>query len=341
MFKPIKIGSLQLRSNIVYSPLAGCSDFPTRFIAQVFKPGLLFCEMVKMDGLIRGCHDTFRILDFDKTMHPIGAQICGNSPKKAMESARMIEDMGFDLIDFNCGCPVDKVTKDKSGSYLLKYPDLIGEILAAIGSVVKIPVTIKIRSGWDSTMINAAKITKVAELAGAKAVFIHGRTRKQGYRGPAIWDYIKEASAIDRKIIIFGNGDVFCPRSAQDMISYTGCDGVLVSRGYLGSPWIASEIEDYKSGKLGSIDIKAVFLEHLEVIYNYRSHFKSLSDMRKIAAWYLRKLPNTEELRKAINKASSIKEVIPLIEKATFIQGSYPAHKLEVHRKVELETVKG
>src|SRR5579872_5393446 len=166
---PFFIGSVKLPNKILYAPLAGCSDLPFRRMSCRYRPGIVYCEMVKIDALVRNDQNTYRMLDYDADMHPIGAQLCGSKPKVAAAAARIVEDLGFDVIDFNCGCPVDKVTKDGSGSGMLKTPELIGEMISAMVSAVKVPVTVKIRAGWDEKHINAAEITNIAEKAGAKA----------------------------------------------------------------------------------------------------------------------------------------------------------------------------
>src|SRR3984957_5266185 len=154
---PFLLGKTVLRNNIFYAPLAGCPDFPFRRMSAHYRPGLMYCEMVKMDALIRHDPGTYHFLDYSPDMHPIGAQICGSKPGVAAQAAKIIEDLGFDVIDLNCGCPVDKITKDGSGSGMLKTPELIGEVLANMVAAVRIPVTVKIRAGWDESQINAEK----------------------------------------------------------------------------------------------------------------------------------------------------------------------------------------
>src|SRR6185437_6206308 len=204
--KPFQLGNLTLPSNIFCAPLAGCSDLPFRRMTSKYRPGLIYCEMVKMDALVRHDPHTYRLLDFEADMHPIGGQICGSKPQYAGKSAKIIEELGFDVVDLNCGCPVDKVTKDGSGSGMLKTPELIGEILSNMTAAVKIPVTVKIRAGWDEKSLNAAEIVQIAEQAGAAAICVHGRTREQGYKGPANWDWIRECKRAAKKIQVIGNG---------------------------------------------------------------------------------------------------------------------------------------
>jgi len=312
--KPLKLGNLTLPSNILYSPLAGCSDYPFRQMAARYKPGVMFCEMVKMDALIRHDPSTYHLLDYDPSMRPIGGQICGSKPELAGPCARLIEELGFDLVDLNCGCPVDKVTKDGSGSGMLKNPELIGEIIANMVAAVSIPVTLKIRAGWDDTCINAPEITRIAEQAGASAITIHGRTRQQKYRGEANWDHIRECKRAATSILVFGNGDIFDAEAARNLFIQTGCDGVLVSRGTFGRPWIADDIIRLDSALPPSTpNVRDHLLDHMEYICSYRPEKRALLDMRRIGCWYLRNGTGTKKLRASLNHSKNLKEVKSLI----------------------------
>jgi len=315
--KPLKLDNLELPSNILYAPLAGCSDYPFRQMAKKYRPGLFFCEMVKMDALIRYDVGTFRILDYDASMHPIGGQIVGSKKEIAGQAARIIEELGFDVIDLNCGCPVDKVTKDGSGSGLLKTPELMGEILANMKAAVKIPVTVKIRMGWDHESINAEEITEIAEAAGAAAITIHGRTRQQGYKGEADWSPIARAKARAKKIKVIGNGDIFCGPSAEKLFGTTGCDGALVSRGTLGKPWIFEEIIRHLEG-LPPIErtpdqIRTTLLNHLEKITAYQPTRRAITDLRRVSCWYLKNMTNAKTLRSTLSRIESLDDAKELI----------------------------
>lgn len=316
--KPFQLGNLLLPSNIFCAPLAGCSDLPFRRMTSRYQPGLIFCEMVKMDALVRYDPHTFRMLDYEGSMHPIGAQLCGSKAHLAAKSAQIIEEMGFDVIDLNCGCPVDKVTKDGSGSGLLKNPELVGEIISNMVSAVKIPVTIKIRAGWDEESLNAGTITEIAEKAGAKAICVHGRTRKQGYQGPANWDWIRECKQKAQTILVIGNGDLFDAESVERMFKHTGCDGVLIARGTFGNPWIIEDIYLHLSGLPPKIrtglDYKKGILEHLLQIISYQPERKVITDMRRVGCWYLKNMQGAKQLREALNHAQSSHEIRELIE---------------------------
>lgn len=315
---PFHLGSVQLKNRVLYAPLAGCSDYPFRQMATRYQPAITYCEMIKMDALIRNDSHTYRLMDFEAGMHPIGAQLCGSKPKLAAPTARIAEDLGFDVIDFNCGCPVDKVTKDGSGSGMLKNPELIGEMLSNMISAVKIPVTVKIRAGWDEQSINAPLITQIAERVGVKAITIHGRTRAQGYKGPANWDYIKACKEVAKEIQVIGNGDVFDANSALRMFAHTGCDAVLVSRGTLGRPWIVEDILRAMDGlppvQRTPLDIRNALLDHFQLIIRYRNEKQSLLDFRRVGCWYLKQLEGVKELRIALNKSSSTIEALAHIE---------------------------
>ncbi len=316
--RPLQLGSLTLPSNIFYAPLAGCSDFPFRKMSARYTPGLMFCEMVKMDALVRSDYSSFRLLDYDESMRPIGAQLCGSKLQFAKECARIVEDLGFDTLDLNCGCPVDKVTKDGSGSAMLKTPWLIGDILHEMASAVSIPVTVKVRCGWDEHSINAPQITQIAELAGAKAITIHGRTRVQGYKGLAERSYIKESKAVAKDIKVIGNGDVFCGHSGIRFFEETGCDGILAARGTMGQPWIAEDIRRYDQG-LPALSFtgdayKQLLMDHLAYCIAYGNDKKALLDLRRVGCWYLKKGKGTKAIREGINKAKSLDSALEVIQ---------------------------
>ena len=266
-----------------------------------------------MDALVRHDPHTYRLLDFEKEMHPIGAQLCGSKPSLAGPSAKILEDLGFDVIDFNCGCPVDKVTKDGSGSGMLKNLDLIGEVLHEMISAVKIPVTIKIRAGWDEDSIVGPQIAKIAQDAGAAAVAIHGRTREQAYSGHANWDWIRACKAAVPNMTIIGNGDLFDAEKVEKMFQATGCDAVLLSRGTFGTPWIIEDVYRRLSRETpilrSSIDYRDALLQHIEHIRLYHPPRKAAMDLRRVGCWYLKRGQGTRKLREAINRSKTLEEI--------------------------------
>lgn len=317
LLQPVQIGTLKLRHRIFYAPLAGCSDFPFRKMSAKYQPGLIYCEMVKMDALIRYDPGTFHLLDYSPDMHPIGAQLCGSKPAIAGQAAKIIEDLGFDVVDLNCGCPVDKITRDGSGSGMLKTPELIGEVISNMVAAVKIPVTVKIRAGWDEKNINAPEIVKIAEQAGAKAICVHGRTRQQGYRGPADWNVIKDCKEAAKSILVIGNGDVVDGPSADKIASQTGCDAVLVARGTMGQPWVVEDILRFLQEKAPVErtleDYRKALFDHFIFTQHYHHDQKLCLDMRRVGCWYLKKSSGTRQFRELISKAKSVEEIRELI----------------------------
>lgn len=291
-----------------------------------YRPGLIYCEMVKMDALIRHDPNTYRLLDYEAAMHPIGGQLCGSKPAIAGACAKIIQDLGFDVVDLNCGCPVDKVTKDGSGSGMLKNLNLIGDVLANMVAAVSIPVTVKIRAGWDSESIVVSELTKIAEQAGATAICIHGRTRSQAYKGPANWDYIRDAKRAAQKILVIGNGDATDPKSAEELFRHTGCDAILLARGTMGQPWLIEDIYRHFDGlpprTLSGLDYQAIFLDHFDHIVSYQTERRALLDLRRIGCWYLRNAKNMRHLREALNRAPSVSAIREMIL-------AYPWHEAE------------
>ena len=284
----------------------------------MYKPGLIYCEMVKMDALVRHDPGTFHMLDYDKSMHPIGAQLCGSKPELAGKAARIIQDLGFDVIDLNCGCPVDKVTKDGSGSGLLKTPQLIGEIVSNIVAAVSLPVTLKIRAGWDEGSINAAEITQIAEAAGATAICVHGRTRVQAYRGPANWDWIKESKQAAKNILVIGNGDLFDPESVKRMFEETQCDAVLVARGTMGQPWIVEDIINHMEGKnvaeRSRDELFNGLMKHFSYMKSYLTDRQACIEMRRVGCWYIKDVAGASPIRQQISHATTLREIEDVIE---------------------------
>lgn len=315
--RPFFLGKLKLSSNIFCAPLAGCSDFPFRQLTSSYKPGLIYCEMVKMDALVRHDFHTYQMLDYDTSMHPIGAQLCGSKVELASSSAKILEDLGFDTIDLNCGCPVDKVTKDGSGSGLLKNLDRLGAIIDQMVRAVEIPVTVKIRAGWDENSIVAPEIIKIAEQAGATSATVHGRTREQAYKGPANKKWIKESKMAAKSILVVGNGDLMEAKDVFNMFKETDCDAVLIARGTLGSPWIIEDIYRYLEGKSPIVrtayDYRDALIKHLHFIERYYPSQKAAMHFRRIGCWYLKNGTGVRQLRELLNKSRTAAEVRDLI----------------------------
>ncbi len=315
--EPFRIGSLVVPNNIFYAPLAGYTDMPFRRIIMKYRPGLFFCEMVKMEALTRNTSKTLEYLKYTADMHPIGAQIVGSNVSLAGSSAGIAEDLGFDVIDYNCGCPVDKVTKDGSGSAMLKNPQKIGEIISAMVAVVKVPVTVKVRVGWDSSSVCVEDLVRIAEDAGAAMITIHGRTRTQGYSGKADRELIALGKRAAKKILVFGNGDIFTGADGRDMFDTTGCDGVLVARGMLGNPWLVEDIVATMKGETPADrsfeERKKELINHYNAMLEYKGEHQAVLEMRRVACWYFKACPGSRDFRRVVTQAHSNDDVLEAI----------------------------
>lgn len=311
--KNFEIGNLCLYNNIIYAPLTEYTDFAFRRFLRFFHKGLFFCEMVKMEAVIK--KKSLNILKYTPDMKPIGAQIWGSDAEIASDVAKKIEDLGFDLIDLNCGCPVPKVLKDKSGAALLKQPKLIYSILSKMVSAVQIPVTVKIRIGPDDFSICALEILKIAKEAGCSAITIHGRTTKQGYSGSARWDHIKECKSQSKDILVIGNGSLFTSQDIKNMFQYTKCDGAMIARGLLYNPALSQDIEKNASKRSNGLNFdKNALFKYFDYVIEEKGLKKALLDIKKISGWLLRDVKNAKQLRIKVNIAKSTNEAIEIFK---------------------------
>ena len=242
----MKIGNVEIKNRVVFAPMAGISNSAYRRIIKEMGPGLIYAEMVSDKAITFGSKKTIDMLYMTESERPISQQIFGSDKKSFVEAAKFIyENMHPDIIDINMGCPVPKVAiSSQAGSALLKDPDKVYEIVKAVKESVPIPVTVKIRSGWDANSKNATVIAKKCEEAGADAIAIHARTRSQGYSGKADWNMIKQVKE-SVSIPVIGNGDIFSCYDAKRMLDTTGCDFVMIGRGSLGNPWLIKECVEY------------------------------------------------------------------------------------------------
>jgi tRNA-dihydrouridine synthase B len=229
---------------VVLAPMAGVTDLPFRLLAKEMGCSLLYSEMVSDKGLLHNnCH-TFDMLRIDDRERPVAVQIFGSEPAPMAAAARIVAGAGADIIDINMGCPTPKIVKNGEGSALMRRPELARDIIAAVAGAVTVPVTVKIRKGWDEASVNAVEVAALAEQAGAAAIAVHGRTREQFYAGQADWDIIRRVKERVR-IPVIGNGDVRSPEDAARLLAYTGCDAVMVGRAAQGNPWIFRQIGEY------------------------------------------------------------------------------------------------
>lgn len=315
-----KIGNVEINGKIVVAPMAGISNMTFRRICKSMGASLVVAEMVSDKAITYGNEKTFELLRMNDDERPISQQIFGSDVNSFVEAAKIVEKrMKPDIIDINMGCPVPKVAvKNQAGSALLKNPERVGEIIKAVVEAVKVPVTVKIRSGWDANSINAVEIAKIAEANGASAITIHARTRAQGYSGRADWNIIK--AVVDAvNIPVIGNGDVVSCFDAKKMLDETGCSAVMIGRGLLGNPWLVRECVVYlESGKLPNpIDYneKIDMMEyHLKKLCEDKSEKQAVLEIRNHLLNYLKGLPENKEVKNKVCRCQSENEIINVLE---------------------------
>ncbi len=310
-----KIGNIEMKNNIVLAPMAGVCNSAFRKIIKEMGCGLIYAEMVSDKGMIYNSQKTKDMLYFEECERPIAQQIFGSDKSTFASAAKMVEDiMHPDIIDINMGCPVPKVAiKSQAGSALLKDPEKIRDIVSSVVKTVKVPVTVKIRSGWDTNSINAVEVAKICEEAGASAITVHGRTRSQGYSGNVDLDIIKKVKE-NVNIPVIGNGDITSLESAKKMIEYTGCDAIMIGRGVLGNPWLIKELVTYFD--TGEIIEKPSYEEkinmcfhHLEYLLKIKPEKTAVLEMRSFVAWYIKGLPNAQSVKNEVFKAKTSDEL--------------------------------
>ena len=314
------IGNVEIKNKVVLAPMAGICNNAYRTIIKEMGCGLIVAEMVSDKAITYGNEKTFELLRMNDDERPISQQIFGSDVKSFVEAAKIVEEkMKPDIIDINMGCPVPKVAvKNQAGSALLKNPEKVGEIIKAVVGAVNVPVTVKIRSGWDQSSINAVEIAKIAEANGASAITVHARTRAQGYAGKADWNIIKEVvNAVD--IPVIGNGDVVSCYDAKKMLDETGCSAVMIGRGLLGNPWLIKECVEYlESGKLPEVidyNEKIDMMEyHLNMLCEDKTEKQAVLEIRNHLLNYLKGLPENKEVKNQVCRCKSRLEIIKVLE---------------------------
>ena len=315
---PLQIGSLTLPSKIIQSPLAACSDLPFRLIAREKGLGFCYLEMVSAQSLTRENAKTRRMLNTLPQDKPLGAQLLGCDPDMMAEAARILEEMGFDLIDMNLGCPVKKVVGNGEGSALLKDPARAEMVFRAVRNAVKVPVTMKTRKGFQNPSGDeAVELAKRAEGAGLCAVTIHGRTQAQGYAGKSDWEAIgKVKRAV--KIPVIGNGDVLTAADAKRIFEVSGCDGIMIGRGGLGNPWIYQNLDRGLAGDASPYvptvpERKETLLKHFALERSLLGDRQAALNMRRITVWYSQGLPHNKIMRVGVCSTMDCSEIVRLI----------------------------
>ena len=307
----LKIGNVELKNNIILAPMAGLTDLPFRRICEMYKPGLVVTEMVSGKALQYNDEKTKKLLNMEDEARPISAQIFGSDVEAMKYAAKYVSEIA-DIVDINMGCPAPKVVKNGDGSKLLLDLKKVEEITKAVVESSKVPVTVKIRKGWDNEHIVAVDVAKIVEKAGAKAITVHGRTRSEFYTGKADWDIIKKVKE-EVSIPVIGNGDIKTPEDAKKILEYTHCDGIMIGRGVLGNPWLIEQIQTYlENGSVREIkneERMEIIFKHIDLEVKEKGENVGIKEMRKHICYYLKGLPMASEIRNRINKLETEKEV--------------------------------
>lgn len=323
----VYIGNVEIKHKTVLAPMAGIGNSSFRKIIKKMGAGLIYAEMVSDKALFYKNQKTVDMLYMEDMERPITQQIFGSDKESFVEAAKFIyENMHPDIIDINMGCPVPKVAvRAQAGSALLKNPEKIRDIVSSVVHAVPIPVTVKIRSGWDNEHINAVEVAKICEEAGASAICVHPRTRSQGYSGKADWSIIKAVKEVV-SIPVIGNGDIVDIYSAKKMIDETGCDLIMIGRGVLGNPWLIKQVNAYLEEGIVLTDPSFeeridTCLEHLHNLYELKNEKLAVLEIRNHIAWYLKGMPNSNEIKNKIFLQKDISVIIEILnEYKSYIQ---------------------
>ncbi len=317
-----KIGDIEIKNQVVLAPMAGISDPAYIKICEDMGVGLAFTELISAEAIVRNNQKTFDMLKgINELSVPTGIQLFGSSASTMAKAAKVLTDLyEVKLIDINMGCPVPKVAlRSGAGSALLKDPDKVYDIVKKVVDSVDVPVTVKIRSGWDEQTINAIQIAKKIELAGASAITVHARTRSQGYSGLANWDIIRAVKDVV-SIPVIGNGDIRSCYDAKRMIDETGCDAIMIGRGLLGNPWLIKECVDYLENAIlpKKIDVLTridMIKKHLINLLETKPYKVAMLQIRTHASYYVKGIPKGRELKLAIFNTKTKEELVDVLNR--------------------------
>ena len=314
----MNIGNVTTDGVAFLAPMAGVTDITFRRICKSYGASMVYSEMVSAKALHYNDKKTAGLMKISDTERPCAVQLFGSEPEIIAEAIpKVIAEANPELIDINMGCPTPKIVNNGDGSALMKNPALIGEIMRAATDVSPVPVTAKIRKGWDETNINAVEIAKILEANGAAAIAVHGRTREQFYSGKADWDIIKSVKAAV-KIPVIGNGDIFTAADAKNMLDYTDCDAVMIGRGAQGNPFIFTQINELLT--MGEVMTAPSFedrvqqaAEHLKSLVDTRGEYVGVREARKHIAWYIKGLPNASRVKTCVFAEDTFSGVLSLL----------------------------
>jgi len=317
--KIMRIGPHQLKNNLIVAPMAGVTDRPFRQLCKKMGAGMAVSEMVSSNSLLWGSEKTLRRADHQGEVDPISVQIAGADPKMLSQAAKYNVDQGAQIIDINMGCPAKKVCNVMAGSALLQDERLVGDILDAVVSAVHVPVTLKIRTGWDRQNRNALRVARIAENAGIQALAVHGRTRACGFSGNAEYDTIA-AVKTQAKIPVIANGDITTPEKVKKVLDYTKADAVMIGRGAQGRPWIFREISHYlETGRQlpppEVEEIRSVLSAHLNDLYQFYGEYTGVRIARRHISWYTKGLAGSSAFRHAMNHLQSSAEQLAAVNR--------------------------
>jgi tRNA-dihydrouridine synthase B len=309
----MKIGTLEISNPVFLAPLAGITDSVFRRLAIEYGAGLVYTELISAEGLVRGGAKTCRLLEFSEQERPIGVQIFGSCPQTMARAAQLVTKRGPDLIDLNFGCPSRKVIAKNGGAALLKDLALLEKILRAVIEATDLPVTAKIRSGWDESCIVALEVAAMCQAWGLAAITVHPRTRQQGFSGQADWDLIRQVKEAVR-IPVIGNGDVRTARDGMHMFRQTGCDAVMIGRGAMGNPWLFRHIPNLLNGGTPAPDPSIgqkieLCLRHTRLMIDHAGEFSGVRQMRKHYGWYTKGFPGAAQLRNVLVRLEHLEDV--------------------------------
>ena len=312
----MEIGNVDINGYACLAPLAGVTDRAFRELCVSFGAAYVIGEMVSSKGLVYKSEKSRELLVLSGDERPAAVQLFGNEPETMADAARIAMEYKPDIIDINMGCPAPKIAMNGCGSALMKDPELCGRIVSAVRDAVDVPVTVKIRKGWDKNSVNAVEVAQICEASGADAIAVHGRTREQQYMPSADWDIIRQVKRAV-KVPVIGNGDVTSPELAAKMMEQTGCDLVMIGRGALGNPWIFREISmlighDRPSMPVSAAEKITVLLRHTAKMCEYKGESVAMREARKHTAWYLKGIKGAAALRKRAVELETYEDLIEL-----------------------------